>query len=676
MKRFILRPLVAAVLACLAAPAAAVLDVAGIDKSVDACTNFYEHVNGRWIKATPIPDDRTSWGTGAMIDKANETILVAALDEALKKPLPAAGTPQRKALEYYKSGMDTAAIEKAGLTPLEPVMQRIGSVGNPAELARTLGYLHTLGIGAGFAVGVQQDAKESTRYLFQLAQGGLGLPERDYYFKDDEKSKQQREAYLKHVARMLELSGTAPDVAAKQAATIFAMESELARSSMTRVELRDDEKTYHKRTMKELAAQAPGLPWAEYFKAIGGTHLVDVNMGQPEFFKTLGRLAKERPAADWQAYMRWHTLKAAAGKLPAAFHDESFAFYERLLKGRKAQPPRFRHVVNTISGPYGNYPMAHALGRIYVERAFPPEAKARMVELVRNVKAALGDRLRTLDWMGPETRTRALEKLAAMEVKVGYPDKWRDYSKADVGAYSFVENWMRANQYDMAYDLAKIGKPIDRTEWWMAPNMVNAYYDPSKNEIVFPAGILQPPLFDLKADDAVNYGGIGMVIGHEITHGFDDTGRKYDAQGNLKDWWTAEDAKRYEARAKRMAKQYSGFPGPDNLKVNGELTLGENISDLGGLQIAYGALQKALRDKPQGPIDGYTPEQRFFLSFAQAWRNATRPEQERMRILTDTHSPPRYRVMGPIAHMPEFAKAFSCDPDKSLLADAERANIW
>lgn len=675
MKRPRLRPLAAALLFSFAAGAGATLDVAGIDPAVDACSDFYSHVNRKWIASTPIPDDRTSWGTAAMVDKNNEVVLLAALESAIKNP-PAAGSAQRKAVDYYRSGMDLEAIEKAGVKPIEPLMKRAAGVTNAAELARTLGYMHTVGVAAGFTVGVQADAKESTRNLFQLNQGGLGLPERDYYFKDDERSKQQREAYLKHVASMLQLYGEAPDAAARHAATIFSLESELAKASMTRVELRDDEKTYHKHTVAELAQLAPGLPWGEYFRAIDGSHVTDVNLAQPEFFKTLGRLAKERPAADWQTYLRWQVLHASATKLPAAFDKAHFEFNERLMKGRKAEPPRARQVIATINGPYGAYPMAHALGHLYVDRAFSAEAKARMLELVQNVKSALGDRLRAVDWMTPETRTRALEKLAAMQVKVGYPDKWRDFADADVGPHSYVENWMRANQYDMRYDLKKAGKPVDRAEWWMGPQMVNAYYDPSKNEIVFPAAILQPPFFDVKGDDALNYGGIGIVIGHEITHGFDDSGRKYDAQGNLKDWWSAEDAKRYEERAQKMVKQYGAFDGPEGLKVNGQLTLGENISDLGGLKISYLALQKALRDKPSGPIDGLSQEQRFFLSYAQSWRNSTRAEQERMRILTDTHSPPRYRVQGPLANLPEFAKAFSCDANKTLLSEQERANIW
>ena len=675
MTRPFARPLAAAVLATFAGAAPAALDIAGFDRGIEACTDIYQHVNRRWLEATPIPDDRTSWGTAAMVDRNNEAILVAALDAAVKAP-PAAGTPQRKAADFYRSGMDVAAIEKAGTRPLQPVMARVAAVKTPADVARTLGYLHTLGINAGFTFELEQDVKDSSRYLVQLQQGGLGLPERDYYFKDDERSKQQREAYLKHVARMLELYGEPAAQAQKEAATVFAFESQLAAASRPRVELRDDEKNYNKRSVKALAAETPGFAWSEYLRAINGGMVADVNLAQPEFFKALARLAKERPAEDWRVYLRWQVLRATADKLPAAFNDESFAFNERLMKGRKAQPPRSRHVLTGISGGLGTLPMAQAVGQIYVERAFPPESKARALELVRNVKSALGDRLRTLDWMGAETRTRALEKLAAMEIKIGYPDRWRDYSDAKIGDASFVENWFAANRYEMRYNLRRLGKEVDRHEWLMSPHMVNAYHNANMNEIVFPAAILQPPFFDPKADDALNYGGIGMVIGHEITHGFDDRGRKYDARGNLTDWWTAEDARRYEERAKRIAKQYSGYEGPEGLKVNGELTLGENISDLGGLKIAYLALQKALRDKPQGPIDGLTQEQRFFLSYAQVWRSNMRPEQERLRILTDGHSPARYRVKGPLANMPEFAQAFSCDAGKTLLSEGERANIW
>jgi predicted metalloendopeptidase len=369
-------------------------------------------------------------------------------------------------------------------------------------------------------------------------------------------------------------------------------------------------------------------------------------------------------------------LRATASKLPEAFASEAFEFEERILLGKQAQPPRFRKVLEITAGRRGSEPMGQALGQLFVERAFPPEAKARVLELVANVKAAFAERLRSLEWMEEATRTRALEKLTTMGVKMGYPDRWRDYSDADVGPYSFVDNWMRAQAFETRRQLRRIGQPVDRGDWWMGPQAVNAYFDGAKNEIVFPAGILQPPFFDPKADDAVNYGAIGMVIGHEITHGFDDRGRKFDAQGNMRDWWTPADAKRYEEHAEKIVQQYASFDGPDGLKVNGKLTLGENISDLGGLKIAYLAHQKALQSRPQVPIDGLTPEQRFFISFAQGWRSRVRPEQERVYILTDGHSPGRYRVKGPLAHLPEFAKAFSCDPKKSLLAEGERAELW
>jgi putative endopeptidase len=676
MKRPNTRAALAGVLTSFACASPAALDVAGLDAGIDACTDFYGHANRKWLEATQIPDDRSSWGTGAIVDRRNEQVLTAALEEALGKPLPPKGSAQRKAIEYYASGMDTAAIEKAGLAPLDPLMKRIAAVAGPAELAATLAYLHVQGVGAGFSFGVQQDAKDSTRYLADISQGGLGLPERDYYFKDDERTKQQREAYVKHVARMFELAGDGPEAAARNAATVLALETELARSSRTRTALRDQEKNYNKRTIAALSAEAPAFPWDTYFTSLGIRNLKAVNVGQPEFFEALARLATEKSPAEWQAYLRWHVLNATASKLPEKFEQQDFAFSQGVMKGVKTQPTRSRRVIITVGGPYGEQPMGQALARIFVDKAFTPEAKARSQVLITNVKAALGDRLKTVDWMGDETRTKALQKLASMQVKIGYPDKWRDYSTADVGPHSYVENWLRANQFDHARDVKRIASPVDRTEWWMSPYVVNAYYDARKNEIVFPAGILQPPFFDAKADDALNYGGIGMVIGHEITHGFDDSGRKFDARGNMADWWTAADAKRYEERAARMERQYSQFEGVEGLRVNGKLTLGENISDLGGLKIAYLAMQRALKDKPQGPLDGLSQEQRFFLSYAQTWRNRQRPEQERLYIQTDTHSPPRFRVRGPLANMPEYARAFSCDPAKALLVESERANIW
>jgi predicted metalloendopeptidase len=671
----LLRSLASAAMVLHTGLACAALDTAGLDASAAPCEDFYAYANRKWMDATEIPRDRTRWGTFEIIDARNEEIMKAALDEALRDR-PPAGSARRKAVDYFASGMDTAAIEKAGVEPLEPLMKRIDAVQGPGDLARMLGYMHANGLRAGFALSVRQDAKDSTRYLVHLSQGGLGLPDRDYYFRDDARTRQHREAYVKHVARMLGLYGAAPGEAAKQANAIFGLEKELANASRKRADLRDPVKNYNKQTLDALAAAAPRFPWPAYIRALRAPEFAEVNAMQPEFVKRFAELAAERPAADWRAYLRWHVLRATASKLPEAFANEAFEFEERILLGKLEHPPRFRKVLEITAGRRGAEPMGQALGQLFVERAFPPEAKTRVLELVANVKAAFADRLRSLEWMEESTRTRALEKLTTMGVKMGYPDRWRDYSDADVGPYSFVENWMHAQAFDARRQLRRIGQPVDRGDWWMGPQAVNAYFHGSQNEIVFPAGILQPPFFDPKADDAVNYGAIGMVIGHEITHGFDDRGRKFDAQGNMRDWWTPADAKRYEEHAAKIVRQYSGFDGPDGLKVNGKLTLGENISDLGGLKIAYLAHQKALQSRPQGPIDGLTPEQRFFISFAQGWRRHVRPEQERVYILTDGHSPGRYRVKGPLAHLPEFAKAFSCDPKKSLLAEGDRAELW
>ena len=663
-------------LAAWAPAVPAALDVAGLDPALDACVDFYRYANGRWLASVPIPDDRTRWGTFDQIDQRNQEALGAALGRALRERLPARGTPQRMAIEFYASGMDADAIEKAGIAAIEPQLARAAQVDGIPALARALGQLHSGGIDGGFTFTVRPDAKDATRWLAQLFQGGLGLPDRDYYFLEDTRSVQIRAAYAKHVERMLVLAGDDPPGATRNAAAAIGVETELARASMTAVERRDVDKTYNKMTVAELAALAPGFPWKLYFDAQGAGLLSEVNVAQPAFFTAFARLASARNPADWRAYLRWHVIRDTADKLPRAFAKAHFDFHEAALRGRKQEAPRSRQVIDLIGGRTGTEPMGQALSMVYIESAFSREAKARATLLVGNVKAALAERLATVDWMSAETRARALEKLAAMRVKIAYPDRWRDYSDADVGPYAFVENWMRARQYFHRRILARIGKPVDRDEWFTSPHITNAFYNRQGNEIVFPAGILQPPFFDAKADDAVNYGAIGAIIGHEITHGFDDNGRRFDAVGNMTDWWTAEDARRYVERAQRVELQYGAFVGVEGINVNGKLTLGENISDVGGLKIAYLALQKALKDKPREKVDGLTPEQRFFVAFAQAWRSAYRPEMERLQLRTDAHSPPRFRVAGVLANMPEFAQAFACDAARTLLSDGERANIW
>ena len=662
-----------AALALAAGGAQAVLDVKGVDAALDPCRDFYAYANRRWIESTAIPDDRTRWGVFDELGERNDRALVEAFDEARRRP-PKASTPQGKVARFYASGMDLAAIEKAGLAPVEPLLAKADGVTNPAELAEALAFLHMRGVGAGFAFTARADAKRSDHYLAQVLQDGLGLPDRDYYFRDDARSVEIRAAYRKHVARMLELAGASAADAERDAARAIELETLLAKASMTAVERRDPDKTYNKTTLAGLEQMAPGFPWRDYFAKLGARDVPELNVAQPDFARAFARLADH--GTLWRAYLRWHVLHATASKLPERFATQDFEFGERVLRGRKTRPARDREVIETIGGRYGTEPMAQAIGMIFVDKAFSASSKARMQEMVSNIKAALGDRLRSLEWMGAATRERALEKLAAMGTKIGYPDKWLDFTDADVGPYVYAENWMRAKAFAVRRDVARIGAPVNRAEWVMSPHIVNAFYNGSANEIVFPAGILQPPFFDPRADDAVNYGGIGMVIGHEITHGFDDRGRRFDAHGNMTDWWSSEDASRYLDRAGRVERQYAGYVGIEDIAVNGKLTLGENISDIGGARIAWLALQRAQAGKPQQKVDGLTSDQRFFLSIAQVWRASYRLEMERLQLRTDAHSPPRFRVAGIIANMPEFSAAFSCPSGTPLLSEALRANIW
>jgi predicted metalloendopeptidase len=669
-----LRILAASVACALAGSASASLDVANFDKSANPCTDFYDYVNGKWIQSATIPADRTSWGPWTELVIRNEKIVLGALDELARNPAPA-GSWQGKVGAFYKSGMDLEGIERAGLKPLEPYLERARSVQGAQDLADTLAALHAVGIGPGFDVDVEADRKDSAHYLLNIGQGGLGLPDRDYYFRTDEKSRAQREAYVKHVARTLELAGADAASAERDAATVLDMETALAKASMTAVERRDEEKTYNKMTRAALAESAPGFPWDRYFKALGADRAKSLNVQQPAFMQAFAEMAARRPAADWQVYLRWQILASASATLPDAFNKERFDFNDRVLQGTKEMPSRQRQVLLVIGGRYGAARLGQGVGRLYVERAFTPEAKARATELVRNVRTALADRIRNSDWMTEATRKLALEKLDRMKSVVGYPDHWRDLSDAQVGDYPFVENWLRGNAFDHRRDMRRIGGPVDRDNWLMGQYIVNAYYEQHLNQIVLPAAILQPPFFDAKADDAVNYGGIGMVIGHEITHGFDDRGRLFDAHGNMRDWWTPQDAKQYVTRADRVVEQYNAFK-VDDIQVNGKLTLSENIADQGGLAIAYSALHKAIAHKNPGKIDGLTPEQRFFLAYAETWRMKQRPEIERLYLRIDGHSLPRFRVLGPLQQMPEFARAFQCEPSKTLISESQRANIW
>jgi putative endopeptidase len=649
------------------------IDVKSIATRVRPCQDFYSYANGHWLQRNPIPADRSSWGAGSELYEKNLAVLHRILEDAAKNTSAPTGSITRKVGDFYRVGMDEAKIETEGVSPLNKEFARIAAVKDVQSLQDEIAHLHRMNINPAFGFFPYQDFKDSTRIIINIFQGGLGLPDRDYYTNEDDKSKEIRKQYVEHVAKMFELLGDKPAEAIERAKTVMDMETRLAKASMTLVQQRDPSAIYHKMTLEEVNALTPGYSWSRYFASLGVTDPGDINVAQPEFFKEAGKMLTTVSLEDWKTYLRWNLIAATAGKLSSPFVNESFRFNGTILGGAKELRVRWKRVLQATDQSLGE-----ALGQLYVEKEFSPEAKTRAQTLVANLKAALRDRLLALDWISEATRKQAVRKLDAITVKIGYPDKWRDYSGLAVDGGSYVMNTLQANVFEFERNLKKLGKPVDRTEWGMTPPTVDAYYNPNFNEIVFPAGILQPPFFDARADDAVNYGAIGSVIGHELTHGFDDQGRQFDADGNLKNWWTAEDEKNYNERAALIEKQYNGYVAVDMLKVNGKLTMGENIADLGGLKIAYLALRKSLEGKPLPPkIDGYTPEQRFFLAFAQGWRRNTRPEALRLQIATDPHSPARLRVLGPISNMPEFFAAFGCHGSGTIARpEALRVKIW
>jgi putative endopeptidase len=649
------------------------IDPANFDMSAKPCEDFYTHANGSWLKTHPIPADRASYGAFQELADRNRDVVKKILEETSAKSDWPKSSPQQKVSDFYASGMDAAAREKAGAAPLAPTFATIAKLRTADDLPAVLAELHLSGVNAGFGFRVAQDARNSTRYIGILSQGGLGLPDRDYYIKEDPKSKDLREAYRAHVAKLLALVGDAPETAKAEADVVMGIETKLAQASITRVESRDPQKTYNKRTVGALNAEAVGFDFTRFLADMRASESTEVNVRQPAFFTAFAALTRSAPAEEWRTYLRWHAARTAAPLLSKAFQEEDFAFNGKKLNGTPQQEEPWRRVQAATDAALGE-----AVGPIYVARAFSPRAKERMKFLVENMRAALKERIEALPWMSAETKAQAQRKLAAFGVKIGYPDVWRDYSLLAISRdVPFAENVRRARIFETKRNLAKLGKPIDRTEWGMTPPTVNAYYSATLNEIVFPAGILQPPFFHEDADDAVNYGGIGVVIGHEMSHGFDDSGSQYDADGNLKNWWTAEDRKAYDARTALIVKQFEGYqPLPDQ-SINGKLTLGENIGDLGGIKIAYAALQKALAGKPKEKIDGFTPEQRFFLSYATIWRSQYRDESMRVQLNTNPHSPGKWRALGPPSNLPEFYDAFGCAEGTPMRrAEADRPSIW
>jgi predicted metalloendopeptidase len=645
------------------------LCLADLDPATPPCRDFFQYANGGWLKRNAIPPDHSTWGAFNEVRERNRVILKAILEEAAR----ASGDGlARKVGDFYASGMDTRAIERAGIRPLRPALARIRAMEDVRDLAAVLARSHLEGSGAGFGFSVEPDDERSSEYIAQFRQGGLGLPDRDYYTRDDPGSRRIRHQYEAHVARMLALLGEPPAKARAHARQVLDLETRLARASMTRTERRDPRAVYHRMPLADLAVLAPDFPWAAYLEALGAA-ADPVLVRQPAFFREFSAMVRDLPLARWKAYLRWHAVTDFAPYLGAAFERENFAFYGTVLSGAPRQGARWKRIQDATEHHLGE-----ALGRLYVARSFRPAAKARALDLVANLRAALAERIQDLDWMGPATRTAATAKLDALAVKIGYPDRWRDDSALRVDRTSYARNVLAARVFESRRNLARLGRPVDRDEWEMPPTTVNAYYNPLHNEIVFPAGILQPPFFDPEADDPVNYGAIGMVIGHELTHGFDDQGRQYDARGNLKEWWTPEDSAAFKARTEPMVKRFDGLETLPGVPLNGRLTLGENIADLGGLKLAFAAWRRSLRDRPRpADRDGFTAEQRFFLSYAQSWHFRARDEAARMRAMTDPHAPARFRVNVPLSNLPEFHEAFACPAGEPMHTPAgDRPAIW
>ena len=644
-----------------------------MDPSVSPGDDFFHYADGQWLKDNPVPPDKSRWASFSELAERNWYLIHSILDDAeLHGDTLPAHSPRREVGDFFASVMDTNQIEKLGITPIAGDLKQIDALQSSKDLFALLADFHQRGIGGLFGVGFGPDARNSAIYAVELEQDGLSLPDRDYYLKDTFAEKLKK--YHEHVAKMFTLLGESAGDASAHADTVIALETDLAKASRTRVELRDPVKNYNKFVGGEFPSNTPALNWNEYFadRNIDGPGYEIV--GQPEFFTALSQLVQDRPLSDFKTYLRWHLLHESAPCLPEAFEQENFNFYGKVLSGQPEQEPRWKRGAHLIDGTIGE-----ALGQLYVEKYFPPQARKRMNELVENLKSVFHDRLGKVPWMTDATRAKALAKFARFTQKIGYPAKFRDYSAVEIRRDDLLGNVLRASAFESHREIARIGKRVDRTEWGMTPETVNAYFSPEKNEIVFPAGILQPPFFDLSMDDAVNYGAIGVVIGHEMTHGYDDEGRKFDGDGNLNDWWTADDAKAFDARAQLVVDEYSGFEVLPGVHVNGKLTLGENLADLGGVHIAYDALERLLAKHPEKrkTIDGFTPEQRFFISFAQIWRTNVRDAEAQRLVTVDPHSPGRFRAYGPLLNVQEFYDAFGIKAGSPVWLPLEkRAIIW
>jgi putative endopeptidase len=647
------------------------LDPSAMDRSVDACVDFYQYACGGWQKNNPIPPDQTSWSVYRKLFEDNLKYLRGILEQAgsLQTTRDAV---TREIGDFYVACTDEPTVEKRGLTPLQDDLNAIEKLRSTRQIAQLIGHLQLTYSGILFRGGSAQDPDNSDQQIAQLDQGGLGLPDRDYYTKNDPKSKEIRERYVQHVQRLFQLMGDDPEIAKNNANIVMGMETLLAQASMTRVDRRDPYKVKHKMKVADLSQLVPDFDWAVYYKELRYPNFEILNVATPAFFREVSAQLRGTSVANWKIYLRYHVVDSAAPYLSSKFVQENFDFYRKYLRGVPDMQPRWKRCVQYTDGDLGE-----ALGQVYVRKAFGPEVEARTLEMVRRIEEAMGTRIRDLDWMSPETKQQALAKLAGIRNKIGHPEKWRDYSSIRISRDDFYGNAARAAEFQRRRQINKVGKPVDRNEWEMSPPTVNAYYDPQMNDINFPAGVLQPPLFDAKLDDAPNYGDTGGTIGHELTHGFDDEGSQFDAKGNLKNWWTKSDREKFEARTQCVEDQYATYVVIDDIHINSKLTLGEDVADLGGEILAYVAWKDATKDKQLAPIDGLTPDQRFFVGFAQWACTNERPEDLRVRAITDPHSPAKYRVNGVVVNMPEFSRAFSCQPGQPTVKPADQiCKVW
>lgn len=653
-----------------APPRTVFFDKTGMDTTVKPGDNFFLYANGKWIKNTKIPATESGWGLGNILYNDNQKELHSILEDVSAKD-NAKGSKEQKVGDLYKSGMDTVTIEKLGYEPVKPLLTQISAIKDYKDLVKLAADGYKIGDGLLFGFYVSPDDRISTKNAAHFDQTGITLPEKGYYFKTDSASKKIRDEYVKYITRLFVLTGVDAKTAAAKADGILKLETKIAQSHLTPTELRDPVKNYHKFAVTDIQKQMPDIDLSDVFKRMD-LKTDTILVGQPDYYKTLDNLLKTEPVAIWKDYATFNALNNNATALSKSFRDAHFDFFGKVLNGQKQQKERWKILVQRVDGGLGEL-----LGQIYVEKYFTPEAKKRMLDLVNNLQSVYRSRIEKLDWMGPETKKRALAKLDAFVKKIGYPDKWKNYDDVQISSDAFYTNLKSVAHHDYAYMINKIGKPVDRSEWQMTPPTVDAYSNPTFNEIVFPAGILQYPFFDKNADDAINYGGIGLVIGHEMTHGFDDQGRQYDKDGNLKDWWTPADAAGFKNRVKVLIDQYNKFTVLNDVHVNGSLTQGENLADVGGLAIAYEAFKKTPEGKSDKKIDGFTPDQRFFLSCAQVWRSKRTDESARMAINTDPHSPAMFRVIGPVSNNPGFYKAFDIKPgDKMYIPENERVKVW